>query len=551
MSGPQLDTPTSQTGGARNGPHRRPLYEGRDAWLWYVGTARMGILLIAIVGSYSLRSGAYEDWEYFRIAVYGFALATGLLYLATLKRSKPIPALVTWTQVLVDFSAVAATVSFTGGPESLFTFLFVIVILEAGLLQGLAQGFVFATLAAIFMAIQAAVPPVGPLELTTEEWIELWYRFVIQGLAFYLSAFVSGRWNQRITRLEEFQRSLLDNMNNGFLMTDHAGVITVINRMGSQILGLAEGQAVGRRAEEVLRGTSGSECPIRTVLRTRSDFISYEFHVLAPDGQTKLLGLTTSQLQEHGRLTGVIASFTDLTEIALMREDLQRQDRLALVGELAAGLAHEIRNPVASIRGAVDELRSSLSTPDIAGRLAAIALRESDHLNDIVSGFLNFARNPIMRRETFDLRALITETRELLLRDFAGEEHTTISTTLPDEACRVSGDRSQIKRVFINLAKNASEAMGGGGILGISIVPSPTSFEIRFDDEGPGITPDQITRVFEPFYTQKEGGVGMGLAVCLRIVTAHDGTIRAVPREGGGATMAVRLPAAAHGAEKE
>lgn len=518
------------------------LSESPHAWLWFVGAARILALSVTAAGAYRLCT--HRELQLLLMSLYGLALLTGCLYLGSVKRSKHVPALLTWTQMLVDFGVVAATVAVTEGIRSLFTFMMVIVILEAGLLLGLSQGFVFATLASGFMAIQAAQPS-PPIPATPTEWIEIWYRFLIQGLGFYLTAFVSGHWNQRVTQMEQFQRRILDNMSNGFLITDAKGTVTAMNRSACQVLKMADGTAVGLPVQEVLRAASGGECPILTALRSKRNFNSYEFQAVIGPNDMKLLGLTTSLIYDARRHpTGVIASFTDLTEMARMRQEIQSQDRLAAVGELAAGLAHEVRNPVAAIRGAVDELQSSIHSPEIVAKLANIAIRESDHLNQIVAGFLAFARNPRLQREVFDLRDLTREVRGLLTHDRAVPPNLRIVVGMPDSPCLVSGDRSQIKQVFMNLGRNGVEAMREGGTLTISIVPGSGSFETRFEDEGPGIPPDKITKIFEPFYTEKERGVGMGLAICLRIVTSHDGTIRVGSREGGGATMTVRLPAA-------
>jgi len=521
---------------------RHPFSGGSPlASLWFVGAARIGILLLTAAGAYRL--GTYAGLGYFLAALYGFAIATSLVYLATLTRRKAVPVALTWTQIMLDFAVVAATLSCTGGIRSFFSFLVVIVILEAGVLLGLAQGFVFATLATAFVCVQAALPQ-PPEPHSAEQWFELWYRFLIQALAFYLTAFVSGYWNQRLTQMAQFQSRILDNMNSGFLITDADGAVTFMNRAAHEILSLAAGAAIGRPVQHVLRAAAGGECPVLTALRSTRDFLSYEFQAMTGPGQAKLLGLTTSHVHNgHEGPVGVIASFTDLTEMARMRQELQSQDRLAAVGELAAGLAHEIRNPVAAIRGAVDELPGSLSRRPVAEKLAGIAVRESDHLDHIVSGFLDFARRPSVAREVLDLRELIAEVEGLLRRDSGEGPGFDITTALPDHPCEVSGDRLQLKQVFVNLGKNAIEAMEGRGTLTVTMTRTQGSFEIRFDDQGPGIEPDKVTRIFEPFYTEKEKGVGMGLAVCLRIITAHDGTIRAASREGGGAVLAVRLPA--------
>jgi len=525
----------------------RPVSEGPQAWLWYVGTIRLAVLAVMFLGVYLLkgvdllreeRLGAEFLWYF-----YVFGLVSGLWYLFSLRKPWLVTPLRTWAQVLVDFGVIAATVNFTGGPTSLFTFLFVVVILEAGLVMGLRQGYVFASLAVLLMMALGVVREPAPGATAASIYIR-WYNFVIQALAYYLTASISGYWSHRVRRMQQFQREVLDNMNNGFIITDLHGVIVGQNRAADRILGLEEGVTIGKPVEEVLRVEEGSECPIVTALRAKRDFTRYEFRVRLETGDQKLLGLSTSRISDSfDRMTHVIASFSDLTELAQMRQELQRQDRLAVVGELAAGLAHEIRNPVAAIRGSVEELQRTGEVPELGRRLAGIAVRESDHLNKIVTDFLDFARNPEVHRDIFDIGDLAEEVASLL-RNEHGDGPAPSVTIRPGAGSHMaSADRSQIKQVFINIARNALEAMGDTGTLTITVAQDGNSVETRFDDEGPGFNPDELAHVFEPFYTTKTAGVGMGLAVCERIVTANDGVIRAATREGGGASMTVRLPA--------
>ncbi|MDQ1256209.1 MAG: domain S-box protein [Candidatus Hydrogenedentes bacterium] len=517
---------------------------------WVVGIARIAVLAISAIGIYRYQvlfgytvghRPLSPAWlSYFLMGLYAFNLISGILYLSVLKRYRVAKTFMTWTQVLLDFGVIAATVGFTGGTGSFFTFLLVIVILEAGLLLGFTQGFVFAILASIFVLVQ--------FWLADSRITNVGYNILVQTLSFMFTAFISGYWNHRIYRLQEFQHDILDNMNSGFLITDRNGIIWAQNRAADRILELASGEAIGRPVEKVIRPDSGGECPIVTALRAQRDFSSYEFYAQIPSERRRLLGLTTSRLyDERGRLNGIIASFTDLTEIDTMRQEMRQQDRLAAVGELSAGVAHEIRNPVAIIRSAVEELSHNLADERIAQRLAAMALRESDHLNEIVSGFLDFARNPVARRETFDLRGLVHETEQRLRQKYIDSTELTIAAGCPDTPCNIDGDSSKIEQVFMNLGVNAVEAMQNKGHLAIGLVSETGSYEVRFDDDGPGLDPGEIARIFDPFYTTKPSGVGMGLAVCLRIVTAHDGTIRAGSREGGGTRMTVRLPAAREG----
>ena len=518
------------------------------SWAWMPGLVRLALLCIVALGTYIIHD--YEEAEagyLLTFYCFGFASAVGNLFFVY--SGKPVTRLLTWAQVLVDFGVIAATVSFTGGAHSYFAFLFVIAILEAGILLGLSQGFILATLASAIMAVLNVTTPASLQTGRTAEfgydvtWLTVWYGFLVQMLAYYLTAAISGYWNQQLTRLQKFQREILDNMNNGFLIADLDGTVTLLNKAAERILNISEEAAVGRPVDEILRVASGEECPVLTALKSERDFTRYEYIGLVFPTAAKLLGLSTSRIFDwRKRMTGIIASFSDLTELEQMREEVKKNDRLSVTGELAAGLAHEIRNPVAAIRGAVDELISSLDKPVLATKLATIAMRESDQLNAIVSDFLDFARKPRVRREMFDVCGLAREVVDATQHKYSHAKTLRIYGQLPDSTYPVSGDRTQIRQIFVNLAKNAIEAMNEKGALYVFVVPGVSYVEVRFDDEGPGIDPDKVARIFEPFYTTKEHGVGMGLAICMRIITAHDGTIRAASRQGGGASMTVRLP---------
>jgi two-component system, NtrC family, sensor histidine kinase PilS len=443
------------------------------------------------------------------------------------------PAL-TWTQVFLDFSVVAATVSFTGGTSGYFTLLFVIVILETGALMGLSQGFVFAALTAFFFVLQDLPGP------DQDAIFPYWYNFLIQCLALFSTAVISGYWNQRISRLKQFQREILDNMSSGFLICSPKGQVLSINAVAQQVLQLQEDDVVGQSVEKVIICDNDMECPIITALRNERDYSSYEFPVTVGDGTTKQLGLTTNRLYDtHGRLIAIIASFSDLTEIARMRQALQRQDRLAAVGESAAELTHEIRNPLTSLRSAVEELSKNLDTPEMAKRLCQIALRESGHLNNIVSGFLDYARSPDFHKEPVNITQIFRDIQYVYAQHYP---QASVVFDATEQELNIPGDLTQIRQLFDNIVRNSIEAMNYKGEIAVTIRSASHYVEIKIDDSGPGISPDKMTRIFEPFYTDKDKGIGMGLAVCLRIVTAHDGAIQVANRPGGGASFVVRLP---------
>ncbi len=516
----------------------RPTYDGPTSWLWFVGSARIGMFLVLVAGVYLIAPPV--DFNRFLLLIYLAAFVSSVWYLVVLLRERTVSPVLTWTQMLVDFGVVSATISLTQGQESFFTFLLVIVILEAGILLGLTQGFVFASLSSGFMLTWF----VHAAPLTTDP-ITHWYNFLIQCIAFFFTAFISGYWNQRVSRMKQFQHEILDNMNSGFLITDTRGLVIVINKAACQILDLVEGNITGLHVESIMRQESGAECPITTALRLHKDFSSYEFYTLTGRNEVKLLGLTTNRLKDNnGRQTGLIVAFTDLTEMARMRRELQQQDRMAVIGELTAGLAHEIRNPVASIRSAMEEINRSMDTPQLVERLAKIAVRESDHLNEIVSGFLDFARDPSRRHKVLEVGAILSEVAEQLSIKYEDYENASITLQWDEVPAPVMGDATQLRQVFINLGQNAIEAMNYEGNLEIILNRNAPHgpLDIRFNDEGPGIAPDKVARIFEPFYTEKERGVGMGLSICQRMITAHDGTIQVASRPVKGTSFLVRLP---------
>ncbi len=523
----------------RAGGFLRPVYDGPPSWLWFAGLGRAAAILLIAAGAHTL---VRDDLAYnILIGIYLAAAVCGVSYLYSLRATSHVTPGLTWTQMLLDFSVVAATVSFTGGQESVFVFLLLVVVLEAGMLLGLAQGFLFSVGAAAFLLWMSL-----DSTLSQKSAVEHWYNLSLQWVALFCAAFISGYWNLRISRMKQFQREILDNMNGGFLLVGRNGAVGGANRAACGILGIDEARLRGRPVDTALVTEDGSECPVVTALREGRDFLSYECAVRTPKGGVRLLGLSTNHLYDaRGRLETLIVSFTDLTEMDRIRKEMMRQARMAYIGEMAAELAHEIRNPVTSIRGAMEELGRGNLPPQTAERLTAITLRESDHLEKVVAGLLDFARNPELRRAAVSPAALAAE-----MRDLFEKRHPGLRVEVRAESGEqdIHADPTQMRQLFINLCQNAADAMKGEGRLDIVIQPRENSVEIRFEDCGPGIPPDKVARIFEPFYTEKERGVGMGLAVCSRIATVHDGTIQAATRPGGGAAFVVRLPRALPGA---
>jgi two-component system sensor histidine kinase PilS (NtrC family) len=254
--------------------------------------------------------------------------------------------------------------------------------------------------------------------------------------------------------------------------------------------------------------------------------------------------MSASVLRDAGAAPdGAIVIFQDLTEIAQMQERLRRSERLGALGQLAAGLAHEVRNPLASLSGAVELLRADLPAGDASARkLTDIVLRETARLNRLVSDFLTYAKPGPGRLEPVALEPLFDELRQLLAS--AQELRVELDLQL-QSGLAVLGNPDQLRQVFWNLLRNAAEAQPRDARVGVCAVEAGGSWvEIAIEDRGDGIPPDALEHIFEPFYTTKARGTGLGLATVHRVIEAHGGRLAVSSKLGEGTTVQVVLPRA-------
>jgi len=496
---------------------------------------------------------AHTGIHAFLYGVLALAGLAGVLMLIRLRQDFEVPRRPVQMQVLLDVAMVSALVYFTGGASSLLALVYIIIVLEAGILLSRFDGLMVATISSLAMLAMLVISNLGismpGAPVTTRvpydgSDVRVWLDLVVYVFAFYLTAFISGYWSFKFRRMLDFQRSLLNYLNSGFLIVDKDGLIRTFNNAAQNMLGYSLPAAMNRPVGEVMRTVHGAaDNPVEVTLRTGRELTSHEFTGCHHDGSPLPLGITTSVIRDrHGRTEGVIASFADMTDLDRVRRELRRQDRLAAVGRLAAGLAHEIRNPVASIRGAIEELKNGMDDPATMRTLADIAIRESDQLNAIVTGFLDYARGAPRNIGPLDFRDALEEVLVLLRRDSDGK-HKIELTVAPDSELVVEGDHAQLKQAFMNIGKNAMEAMLEGGTLSIVAENSGDgTVAVTFSDTGQGMSEEDLVTVFEPFFTTKSHGVGMGLAVVHRIVTSHHGTIHIDSTPGEGTSIRVTFP---------
>jgi two-component system sensor histidine kinase PilS (NtrC family) len=263
---------------------------------------------------------------------------------------------------------------------------------------------------------------------------------------------------------------------------------------------------------------------------------------IVADGQELTIGATVSPLRDvHDEVLGRVVNFQDLTELRRLEAQHQRSERLVTVGHLAAGIAHEIRNPLASISGSIELLRQAPQASEDDRTLMNIVHREIDRLNVLIGDLLDYANPRPSQPVDFDLGVLVRETLQVARADQAFTD-VELSCDV-DEPMPITADPAKLRQVLWNLVRNSADAAAAGGKhVVVAAHGDATGATISVADDGPGIPPDKLTRIFDPFFTTKKGGTGLGLAQCHAIVAEHGGSIDVESAVGKGVKMVVRLP---------
>jgi two-component system sensor histidine kinase PilS (NtrC family) len=374
--------------------------------------------------------------------------------------------------------------------------------------------------------------------------------FLVVGL---LSARLAARQSRSDVRLKAATESLatlralheriVESIRSGLVTTDLEGRIYSFNAAAEEITGYDEEDVRGQDAS-IFFGE------IKEIIAASMDLVHgteatprFEANCLTADGLRLRLGFSLSPLfSENGETTGTVISFQDLTHIRALEETSRRQDRLAAIGRMAASIAHEIRNPLAAMRGSIQMLRADMEGESSQTELMEIILRESDRLNRIISDFLSYARPRSIIQTKIDLAELLRETFTLLRHSAEIKEGQTIEEVVPATPVLIDADSEQLRQVFWNLARNALQAMPTGGTLRATVESQANSrLRIAFSDTGRGMSPQQVEHLFEPF-SSTTGGTGLGLSIVYQIIRDHGGTINVRSRLGQGTTITIELP---------
>ncbi len=341
--------------------------------------------------------------------------------------------------------------------------------------------------------------------------------------------------------------NILDNLSSGLVIVDRQGIIQRMNPAAECILLVDEADILYQPITDVFdHGLHGFTSALAQVLGGSGPILRREVSVEREDGQCMAVGVSVNPIRAcDGRLTGAVAIFQDLTEINEMRAKMRDADQMAAVGELSAGIAHEIRNPLGSIRGSVEILAADMSLDNEDRKLMDLILRESRRVNDIITDFLSFARKRPARPRLSEVKPFLDDVAlqvEMHVRDKSGTVEIR-HEVVPDDML-ILMDSEQIQQVMLNLAMNALEAMQYDGSLTMtaSLDDYNTACQIAVTDTGPGVADEDRADLFKPFFTGRKGGTGLGLSVVKRIVHDHGGHIELHTPPGGGCSFVVVLP---------
>ncbi len=447
----------------------------------------------------------------------------------------------------MDIFIITFLILITGGIESWFSFLLLLNVIGAGIILGKNSVFIIAAISSVVfgVVIEFQYYEMIPVRYNQSLRFEDFFYHIFANVAAllliaYLSRYLIVRVEKTSKKLEKtesdlrnlhsFHKDVIENIASGLFSTDTNGVIKLYNRSAEWITGMKREHAIGKNYREIFRFM-------------RNPLKKGRFKGSIPvSSKRKIIGLSISEHRDNSnQMKGYVGTFQDLTRITKMEKDIKEKEKLAAIGELSANIAHEIRNPLASLKSSIEMLKENNVHEKKSRRLMDIALHEMDRLNNIITDFLIYSNPTAANFKEVSLNGILRETIEMLKRSISDNGDVALGCECKDDIV-IQADEDKLKQVFWNLGLNAIQSLNDGGEIVVSVNRMHDSVKILFHDSGAGIEQGNLKKIFYPFFTTKTNGTGLGLAMVYRIVNEHSGKIKVQSTVGKGSAFEIILP---------
>lgn len=531
---------------------------------WLVGI-RLVVITSVVLPYFLLQLASREPARFdFLYALGGLTYLASLLYIVLLRVLRDRLEAHAYIQFVGDLLLISALVYYFSGISSPFSILYLIIIAVASTLLRRRAGFHVATIAyGLYAATLLGLyfgwlpsPPIAVDEPGTA--FRLTYNLAVHLFGFYAVALLTSFLAQNVVAaereleaqaghladLEVVHRDVIESISSGLVTIDLQDAVVGVNRAAAEILGRSERELLGTHIGDSGLLTREQWQALREAVQHEAGTSRREVECTLR-GEPRYVGFSLAHLADaSGRRRGYILIFQDLTGWQKLQEELRLKDRMAAVGELAAGLAHEVGNPLAAISGSVQMLAGAFPEDSSKRKLLDIILKESQRLDRTIKGFLKFARPKERSTVWFDVSRLLAENLELLRNSHEVLPGHRLSLEVDPPSAMLLADPDQLSQIFWNLARNALRAMPDGGVLRVRGELRGETWTLEVVDTGRGMSDAERANLFHPFRSLFDGGVGIGMAIVYRIVQEHGGRIEVESRPGAGTTIRVALPVA-------
>jgi two-component system sensor histidine kinase PilS (NtrC family) len=498
------------------------------------------------------------------LVLYGLIASVYILtfiYIIVFKRLGPSLRFA-YAQIGLDTLFVTLLIYVTGSIASVFSFLYLVVVVYASILLYKRGSLIMATLCSIQYGVMIDLEYYGVLKsfnteasLSIQGYEESYvlYKIIMTMVACFLVAFLSSLLAQQTLRtekelkakqkdleqLEAVNASIVHSMDSGLLTLASAGTITTFNRAAEMITEFSREEVLGRPLSsifpDVVRHVALSDTPLK------KKPYRYDAEFKKKDGTAGYLGFSMSSLKEpDGKHIGKLLIFQDLTAFKNMEQHVRRVEKLAAIGEMAAGIAHEIKNPLASMSGSIQLLEKEANNTPVARKLMDIVLRETDRLNALTNDFLLFARPSSDKLESVELSSAIGDTLEIFRKNGICQNRITVVQDLAPGVW-TEMDPKHTRQILWNLLLNAAEAIDGTGAIRVCLKTAEDMVQVTVKDDGCGMSEETISKIFNPFFTTKAHGTGLGLSIVYRLLEPCNGRLDVQSRQGQGSTFTLYL----------